>query len=269
MLFNQKHPRWLLGMLLFLLLPDRSPSQDALVILTYPLENQISILVKAIVTQNAITYRYQYSVSSSISSVQRAWDYSVFNVSCFDSLRNAIGWDVGTSMIPSQRVTWTSSDSVYDIFPGGSLGGFSVISRGLPSIKEFYVRGYVDVPAVSAEPDSVVGGLFPENSFHGTTIGPNTSSHPFRPFSFIDSLNSYVSRSRSLNWITTQAAADKYTNYFRTTRSQLQSANISGALSTLQAVLISANADSTSLLTSEAYALIRYNSQYLITQLQP
>jgi hypothetical protein len=72
-----------------------------------------------------------------------------------------------------------------------------------------------------------------------------------------------------MGWIANQPTADKYTNYMSTTRSQLRSANISGALSTLQTVLTSANTDSTSLLSSEAYALIWYNTQHLIAQLQP
>ncbi|HUI09468.1 MAG TPA: hypothetical protein VL221_04020 [Bacteroidota bacterium] len=66
-----------------------------------------------------------------------------------------------------------------------------------------------------------------------------------------------------------QQTADKYSNYFSSAKSSLISANVSGAQAILQTVIASTIADSTLLLSPEAYALIRFNTQYLIAQLQP
>ena len=78
-------------------------------------------------------------------------------------------------------------------------------------------------------------------------------------------MNSYVSEARILGWITNQSTADKYTNYMDTVRSQLQNLNLSGARVTLQTVISHVNSDSSSTLTSEAYALIRFNTEYLLS----
>ena len=92
------------------------------------------------------------------------------------------------------------------------------------------------------------------------------------PISFVstiwcDTLSSYTTQSYTLGWVANQATANKYLGYFSSAKTQLQSNNIAGARSTLQTVLTNANVDSTSNLTSEAYALIYYNTQYLLAQL--
>jgi len=259
-------PKLILGIMLFFVVAQ-AYTQDSLIILKYPSEKELNVTARASVTKINESFIFRYTLLSSSSSSQKAWEYSLFDVSGFDSLKSATGWDVGTSVIPKRRVTWASSDSAYDVLPGKSLVGFSVISRGLPSIKDFYVRGYIDVPAISVEPDSIFSGLFPDNSFHGTTLGPTASPIPFRPLYFIDSLISYVSRSRSLSWITSQQTADNYLHYFMRVRSQLQAGRESEAIGNLQVVLKNSEADSSSLLTSEAYALIRYNTEHLIRRL--
>jgi hypothetical protein len=239
------------------------------VILTYPREDQVDISTNASVAKNEGEYIYVYTLVSSEASVQRAWEFSIFRIDFVDSAENSIGWMFGRSVVPQDRVTWGSSDSTFDLYPGNSTTGFTLFSRGLPSIKDYYVRGFVEVPSADEEPDSIAGGDFPENCFHGITIGPVAIPPLFEPLLFLDSLSSLVVQSRLLSWITTQPIADKYTHYFDTTRSRLQSANVKGAITTLQTVLAQANLDSSSTLTSEAYALIRYNTEYLINALLP
>ncbi|HEX9829492.1 MAG TPA: hypothetical protein VGB10_04705 [Bacteroidota bacterium] len=89
----------------------------------------------------------------------------------------------------------------------------------------------------------------------------------FNSTSFLDTLLSYTTQSRSLEWITTQATADKYTSYFTSAKSNIQQNNINAARATLQQVLSDVNVDSSSTLTSEAYALLRFNTEYLLSQL--
>jgi hypothetical protein len=89
---------------------------------------------------------------------------------------------------------------------------------------------------------------------------------PFVALSIADSLLAYVDSSYAFGWILSTTVHDKYTNYFTTARSQIQGANLAGARTTLQTVLAEVDIDSSSTLTSEAYALIRYNTEYLITE---
>jgi len=250
-------------------LATRVNAQDTIVVFTYPAENQIALQVSASVGADGSMRKYQYNIQSLISSIQKVWEFSIFNVPSYDSSKTPVGWDVDASVIPSQRLTWASSDSSYDIPPGNARSGLAIVSRGLPCIRDYYARGYIDVPSVSIEPDSIVGGRFPENAYHGITIGPGNPPHPFRALVFIDTIKAFVNQARSLSWIADQPTSDKYTNYLNTVRSQLQSANLSAAGATLLSIISSTSSDSTIHISSEAYALIRFNTQYLLTQIQP
>ena len=65
----------------------------------------------------------------------------------------------------------------------------------------------------------------------------------------------------------TNSPADKYSNHFTTAKTQLQQNNIPAVKNTLNQVLHDVDQDSTANLTSEAYALLRYNTEYLLNNL--
>ena len=160
------------------------------------------------------------------------------------------------------------------IEPGQSLGGFVMVSKGLPAIRRCVVSPFFDFDSLFSEErfpneedipntDSIQNAV----KFYGWTVGPTAPPKIFIGSDWLDTLTSYVSQSRSLVWITTQRIAAKYTNYFASAKSQLQANNTAQARAILQSVLIDVNVDNLSTLTSEAYALIRYNTEYLLAQL--
>ena len=61
--------------------------------------------------------------------------------------------------------------------------------------------------------------------------------------------------------------ANKYDSLFNQAKSQLQLNNNNGAKITLQNVLQQVDIDSTDKITSEAYALIKYNTEYLLEKI--
>jgi phosphoribosyl-AMP cyclohydrolase len=103
--------------------------------------------------------------------------------------------------------------------------------------------------------------------FFGWTVGPTAPPLDLVPTVWLDTLSSYTSQSLLLGWITTQAIADKYLSYFSSARAELVQGDSAGARTPLQQVLRDVDIDSTTNLTSEAYALIRYNTEYLLSQL--
>ncbi|HEY4612948.1 MAG TPA: hypothetical protein VII11_08205 [Bacteroidota bacterium] len=158
------------------------------------------------------------------------------------------------------------------IKPGNLLEGFSIESQSLPGIIIFYAEGDHPLPSFpeGMAPDSIPGydDLTPFGpGVVGKTIGPVSLPDPVVPEGFLDTLLSYTTQSRSLGWITMQSTADKYTGYFTSAKSNVQANNINAARATLQQVLTDVNVDSASTLTSEAYALLRYNTEYLLSQL--
>ena len=243
--------------------------------------NRIQLVVNARVSGDpSQRLSYSYSVHSLSQSQQSVGDFRVVFRPPNDSISQAAtvqGWDTpgipsGTGR-PFNYIMWWAP-IVNQIQPGNTTTGFAYVTTQLPGICDYYGEGNHALPwfPEGMADDSIEGysNLTPYGpGIVGKTVGSVKTLSNLGPLAFLDSLNSYVTQSRTFGWIVNQSTSDKYTNYFSTVRSQLHIANVSGALATLQSALSSANADSTSLLTSEAYALIRYNSQYLITQLQP
>jgi hypothetical protein len=105
------------------------------------------------------------------------------------------------------------------------------------------------------------------NSFRGITICSSVPNDPFIHIEFLDTLTSFVARSRELGWITTQSTSDKYLSYFATAKIGSQQNNIAAVRLALNNVLRDVDIDSSSTLSSEAYALLRFNTEYLLEHL--
>jgi hypothetical protein len=105
------------------------------------------------------------------------------------------------------------------------------------------------------------------NSIIIKTIAAKLAPNPFIPIEFSDSLINYIQESYYLGWITNQSTANKYDSLFTLAKTQLQQNNNNAARTTLQTVLQEVDIDSTDNLTSEAYALIKYNTEYLLSKL--
>jgi hypothetical protein len=190
-----------------------------------------------------------------------------------------IAWFAGFGV--SKRVDWASADIKFDLERGTQLDSIIMTSHGLPGLRAFIVSPkYNPMPPVIVTPeneDSVRANvpwsyeeemqfqyLLDSIKYRGITIGPTSPPHPFIPLNFLDTLASYTTQSRSLGWIKDQATANKYLNYFATAKDSLQHNKVDTARGFLRQVLKEVDIDSTNNLTSEAYALIRYNTEYLL-----
>ncbi len=228
-------------------------------------------------------YRYQYAVHNGSSSEQRVLNFSVQLFTAINSITKPNQeWRTGMHSSPV-AVYWSHTlrdpsglYTPYDgIAPDSIVSGFSFRSSGLPAIVTSNFRGNAPLSIVFPdEPPAEISNLlrplrqFPANTVQSETIGPKDPPVPFVAVVFLDTLISYTAQSLALGWIADQLTADKYTNLFSTARSQLMSNDSTGARSTLTTVLNNVPADSAAeLLTSEAYALLRYNTEYLLDQL--
>jgi hypothetical protein len=243
--------------------------------------NRIQIIVNARVSKAPTQpFQFSYVVHSLAQSQQTVKQFDIIFRPRNDSIQqlsSALGWEppgiaTGTGW-PFNLIDWWAQIP-NQIQPGNSASGFAYKTFQLPGICVFYAEGNHALPwsEEGMASDSIPGytDLTPYGpGIIGTTVGSVETLSSLGPLTLLDSLSSYVLQSRSLGWIVTQETADKYNNYFSTVRSQLSSANIVGGLSSLQSVLVSANADSTALLTPEAYALMRFNSEFLSARLQP
>ena len=99
----------------------------------------------------------------------------------------------------------------------------------------------------------------------GKTVGPMLPPGPLDPTAFLDTLLSYTVQSRALGWIAEQTTADKYLGYFNSVKQSLSDSDFTAARNALKLVLHDADVDSTNALTSESYALLRFNTEYLLS----
>ena len=153
------------------------------------------------------------------------------------------------------------------IWPGKSLEGFALITKALPTISKYFIQAYNDLPdpklmSVKENLDGTKNDLI-YNSVQGYTIGPVDPPDPFSAAGFADSLIHYCVISDSLNWFFDSASTAKYTDYFENAKSHIQQNNNPAAINVLDSVLTDVEVDSGVTLTSEAYALIKYNTKFL------
>jgi hypothetical protein len=185
-------------------LPSNAFSQDTLNILYYPSAKDFIETVHASASLKGDSLIYSFLVENSTSSPQAIYS---FHIGISSLVRNAsvpTGWRVrigeGVQAIP--RVMWWSSDSIHNVLPGMVLGGFSFTSRGLPSIRNYYAKAFVLPPIVDVEPDSIVGGgRFLDSRKIGKTLAPVDPPNPFIPLDFLDTLISYKHQAVTLGWL--------------------------------------------------------------------
>jgi len=214
-----------------------------------------------VIFQNDI-FTYEYNVGNSENSIQSiqtfALDTDIDSIIskyvpskwvCFNSIYSMIIFTIDPIFI----------DENCKIIPGQSGISFSFSNKELPSIVKYYIQGYN-------------GGWndfnnLKNNSKIGYTIGPNLNNKSLNSDEFIDSLISYNQHCFEFNWITHQFTATKYDSLFNLAKTQLQQNNNNGARVILQTLLQQIDIDSASNLTSEAYALLRYNTEYLLEKI--
>ncbi|HAP34717.1 MAG TPA: hypothetical protein DCQ28_01795, partial [Bacteroidetes bacterium] len=152
-----------------------------------------------------------------------------------------------------------------------------LMSKALPGMRIFEIQPYFNIYEFFPNIEDTTATMSIDQmdsirevvNYRGWTIGPSAPPINFITTTWCDTLAYYTTQSRTLGWITTQTIANKYLNYFSTAKTQLQSNNFSGAKTTLLQVLTDVNVDSSSTLTSEAYALLRFNVEYLIGHIPP
>ena len=222
--------------------------------------NKIDVELNSKIKKKDEKYQYQYTVQSEMSSIQ---DINQIILECqIDSVQKSYSRKNWKFRLSDNLIDWTSAQfPPYGnfILPGETDSSFGYISYGLPKIFSFYIRGYNGGQSSFQD--------YKENSFHSETIGAAILLDPFISMDFIDSLINNIGKSYEIGWISDSVAANKYNNYLENVHKYLnQNQKLSG-LETLDSVLRDVDIDSITSLSSEAYALIKFNTEYLKEQL--
>ena len=260
-----------------------SEEEDTLVSLVYEPTTKINPSIHVNITNisDSNYYKYSYIVYNSVSSKQRIDEFdieffsSIFGISSPNNFWNpgyysfvpVFGWfdSKGSSGLASP-LDGIAVDSL--------TSGFSFSSFGLPAVVHSYFIGnstillaFPDDPPEEIETMLKPLEKFPNNSVIKKTIGPKDPPDPFIPNDFLDTLTNYTDSSYSIGWIKDEQTRDKYDNYFTTAKTYLEQGDSSTARVELQNVLTDCNTDSSTVLTREAYALLYFNTEYLVNKL--
>ena len=210
-------------------------------------------------------YKYNYTIKNTISSLQKIVLFGI-NAETENILdfTQPLNWnfffrgDENFIYAFVKSPEWSYFNSF--IKQGEEKNDYSFISSGLPKINKVYFQGY------NTESDLELEKI-KSNSFFTQTISPHDPPDSLIHLDFLDTLLNYNQRSLELGWITNQATADKYDSLFTQAKTLLEGNHIPWVDSTLHTVLQEVDEDSSGNITSEAYALLRYNTQYLAKHL--
>jgi len=206
--------------------------QDTLKIFTFPLINQIDVVVIAKVSSNLTSYRYQYELESLPTSKQSVWAIDMPFSILPTNVQSPKGWfAIVGGRIPA--IAWGADDSSYHIHPGHVESLFSYDSQGIPGITSAYIRGWVEPPSLDFEPDSTVGGDVIEDSKRILTIGAVEPPSPLLPSVFIGTLISYKHQAADLGWIINKGIVNSLDQKLENARKQLVQGNNKAAKNTL------------------------------------
>jgi hypothetical protein len=101
----------------------------------------------------------------------------------------------------------------------------------------------------------------------GSTIGPKDPPSPFVSLGFLDTIISYKHQAFSLGWIDNQGIVNSLDAKLDNAKKHLEKGKTTPAINVLQAFVNEVEAQKDKHVTSEAYALLKYNAEYLIAKL--
>ncbi len=258
-------------------------SQDTLI-----LRNKIQpgFFLTVTTSPPAQTYTYDYVIKNGRTAQQGIWIFWLITSRAVQitDLRGPTKWRSSQGMDEnSLTVTWGSPADM-DILPDSSLSGYHFKSDHLPGIVLYYAEGYAPPP--EGEEDSIPGyhDLTPYGpGIVGKTVGPLLPPDPFMPLSFLDTLLSYTRQSAALGWLGRNRDDDcddderpddgvvrNIQNRLQKARRELvrgDSVKARRELLKLVRKIDRLQRRGERVMTSEAYALLKYNTEYLIERL--
>ena len=171
------------------------------------------------------------------------------------------------------------SDVSFRIHPGGALGDFEMFSRGLPGVRTIYVKpkfepkpveeaAMADIERVAANKEAVIVSL--------KTIGPIMAPAEFVALDFLYYIRGLQQEAERLGWITSIGVGNSLDGKLNNVRKKLQFGNSKAAANILNTFINEVEAQGCATyddcpkgkhLSSEAWALLKFNAEYLLGRL--
>ncbi len=218
-------------------------------------------------------YQYYYRIKNDNESIQNLKKFRLqFNNS--EQLSTNISTLAWRHLSRKKVFSWWAQRWLE---PSWEVEGFILESPYIPTIglSRFFgtpsdmLRFPGDIYPKSSEMRDKIGSLSANdyNSIQKYTLVPSANPELLTTISIVDTLLSHTRKASELFWINDEATKDKYITNFENTKDHLEQSNNSASRALLEIVLQDVETDSSITLTSEAYALIKYNTEYLLEQI--
>jgi hypothetical protein len=248
--------------------------------------------VHASVVQIAAGFDYRYIIGSKTTSQQDIDQIVLAPISDSSqgvSARPGWGFYSGNGI-----VDWVIGDISTDFVKAGETdSSFVYRTRALPAVVSYYVRGHNGDPMGHEGGPAWYSDVL-ENSAHGSTVGGTDPPFPFVALAFLDTLISYKHQCVTLGWLTNGPAHEKDENDDRAgegiverldrrlekakdalTKGDSVKARLELDLFVKEVEQLYGKEDKgekskekvKEALTSEGYALLKYNAEYLMDRL--
>lgn len=223
--------------------------------------------------------KYEYSVSNGTARFNSIYSIVIeTDMTHYDVVVPGFGWNTSASL----DLMWFYSVPTLaglgrdhrGIRRDSTVNGFSYFSSKLPGIVNSYFRtaggyGGWDDEGPTSKIGDVADSLYQATrSVRMETVGPVVDTDTWGATQIVDTLITYVPRSENLDWILISALATDIEAHLQSTRTALIAADEGAAATELAALLALVEAEKDANLTSEAYAIFRYNAEYLLDQLE-
>lgn len=186
-------------------------------------------------------------------------------------------WIAGISV--RSTAGWGAAEETSLIYPGSSMSGFEMNSRGLPGIRQvtlFPDFKQTPVPEATKEDVERIKAIRKKITFTTKTIGPTAPPADFKPIAFLDYIISLKHEAFNLGWIKNAGIEQSLDAKLDNAKKKLEQGNITAAKNIFEAFMNEIEAQgcvtyedcsSGKHISPEAYALLKYNVQYLIGKL--
>ncbi|MBU0474672.1 MAG: hypothetical protein KKF62_10970 [Bacteroidetes bacterium] len=232
-------------------------------------KNLLRAEVNCTVSKSQYGLLFNYSVKNGSDSQQKILNFGVekpyeFAKAGTDNPNNKWGHYYPDDL---DLILWSIHETIFD-FPfdfidfGEQRKGYKLETDAqIIYIGNFYIQG-------KNGKESYDDRYLLENSFSGKTLCGKYPSDSFTSQNFIDTLKTYSDISYTLGWIKNKGLLNSLQVKLEQAKSQLEKGKPKQTINSLTAFINEVEAQNEKGLTSEAYALLKFNAEYLIEQLE-
>lgn len=228
--------------------------------------------LETFITQIDSGYTYHYTVYNNLDSKRRISEVQIEHGKRETSGIAPAGWVFGGAAISYYPINWYYhfENTRYMINQGDSLAGMELYSTTPPWPYPYYLRSEYQLPNLYI--DYSLDDYFYDvktNSYKGITLapGPDLDSLGIGVEAYADSLHSWTSFACDTTWANDEDVCNVLQSSATQIYDYLMTQDTLQAAIALQDFIDLVQAEENKSLTSEGYALLYYNAQYLAAQL--